>query len=122
MTTSFPTRRSSDRRMSALGAELPKTFDAVLRLAADARAAGRFVAVPAVPIDAFCMVFTLAANLGRPLREEDDGFADAGLLDPVLGPLADLVGLCPPRPTAGHPLLVLQERKSDEEGKEVGVQ
>src|SRR3546814_18062329 len=104
MTTSFPTRRSSDRRMSALGAELPKTFDAVLRLAADARAAGRFVAVPAVPIDAFCMVFTLAANLGRPLREEDDGFADARLLTHVLGLTADLVGLCHTDSPAWNPL------------------
>src|SRR3546814_130664 len=93
--------------MAALGAELPKTFDAVLRLAADARAAGRFVAVPAVPIDAFCMVFTLAANLGRPIREEGDGFAEAGLLDQVLGLIADLVGLCHPRSTAWTPIHVL---------------
>ncbi len=54
----------------------PATFDDVLQLAARARTKGQFVIVPACPIDAISLVFTLSANLGHPITEMDDSFLD----------------------------------------------
>jgi hypothetical protein len=58
--------------LAGLSCPPPKTFEDVLNLAATARAHGQFVIVPACPIDAISLVFTLSANLGHPISEIAD--------------------------------------------------
>lgn len=98
--------------LSEINAEIPRDFAAVFKLARRARENGKAVALAAVPIDALCMVFTLTANLGHPIREEDENFADGALLDHVLGQIAELYGLCHPRSTEWNPIHVLEAMKN----------
>ena len=84
----------------------PKTFEDVLNLAAAARAHGQFVIVPACPIDAISLVFTLSANLGHPISEIADSFLESGVACEVLDRLHALIAAAHPKSVDWNPVQV----------------
>ena len=74
--------------MTALGIDPPETFDEVLRLARRTRENGMWIILPAVPIDAICMLLTLTANLGSPFREDTDILPDPAAIEDALARIA----------------------------------
>jgi multiple sugar transport system substrate-binding protein len=84
----------------------PKTFEDVLKLAAAARARGQFVIVPACPIDAISLVFTLSANLGHPISEIADSFLESGVACEVLDRLHALIAAAHPKSVDWNPVQV----------------
>lgn len=92
--------------LSQLSSAPPKTFDAVLKLAATARARGQFVIVPACPIDAISLVFTLSANLGHPISETSDSFLESGVAREVLDRLHALIAAAHPKSVDWNPIQV----------------
>ncbi len=92
----------------------PASFDQLLALARDLREHGLWVGVPACPIDAFCMVLTLAANLGQPAG---DG---ARFIEPQFGAallerLKQLVSLCHPSSVEMNPIQMLDQATCGDE-------
>lgn len=90
--------------LAALRAEIPQTWDDVLQLAETARLAGKTIVTPACPIDAACLLLTMAANLGFPLGEDDPHFIDRPALDEVLGRLGDLIAASDLRSVDWNPI------------------
>jgi len=92
--------------LSRFSSAPPKTFEDVLKLAAAARAHGQFVIVPACPIDAISLVFTLSANLGHPISEIADSFLESGVAREVLDRLHALVAVAHPKSIDWNPVQV----------------
>jgi multiple sugar transport system substrate-binding protein len=84
----------------------PSTFDAVLKLAATARQQNQYVIVPACPIDAVSLVFTLSANLGHPIAEAGETFLETGVAHEVLGRLHALIAKAHPKSVDWNPIQV----------------
>ena len=92
--------------LSQLSSPPPKTFEDVLKFAATARAQGQFVIVPACPIDAVSLVFTLSANLGHPISEMDASFLEASVGREVLERLHALIAAAHPKSVDWNPIQV----------------
>jgi multiple sugar transport system substrate-binding protein len=92
--------------LSQLSSPPPKTFEDVLKLAATARAQGRFVIVPACPIDAISLVFTLSANLGHAICEMDSSFLEPGVAREILERLHALIAAAHPKSVDWNPIQV----------------
>jgi multiple sugar transport system substrate-binding protein len=84
----------------------PKTLAAVIELGTEARKSGTFVIVPACPTDAISLLFTLTANLGHPIVEDADPFAEPSLAREVLGLLHELVAIAHPSSLDWNPIQV----------------
>jgi multiple sugar transport system substrate-binding protein len=84
----------------------PKTLDEVSDLAAKTRAHGQFVIVPACPIDAISLVFTLSANLGHPIAETAETFLESGIAREVLDRLHALIAAAHPKSVDWNPIQV----------------
>jgi len=93
--------------MAKAGRHLPATFDQLLRLARELREQRLWVGVPACPIDAVCMVLTLAANMGRPVTVERESFLERDFGIALLERLKVLVSLGHPESTRMNPIQVL---------------
>jgi multiple sugar transport system substrate-binding protein len=83
--------------LHALSADVPVTFESVLILAKKARLSGKYVIAPACPTDAISIFFTLSANLGYPIRENQEMFVDASVASEVLDRLHSLIALAHPK-------------------------
>jgi multiple sugar transport system substrate-binding protein len=99
----------------ALGADVPRTHADVLALARAARANGTFVAVPACPTDAACLVMSYAANLGHPAAAAPGVFLDRAVLTEVLDLVAELVPLCHPSSPDWNPIRTYEAMSSGDE-------
>ncbi|MFZ0523958.1 MAG: extracellular solute-binding protein [Candidatus Acidiferrales bacterium] len=84
----------------------PKTFDEVLQLGREARARHKFIIVPACPIDAVSLFFTLTANMGHPITENADPFVDSSIASEVLERLHRLIAIAHPKSTDWNPIQV----------------
>ena len=82
---------------------VPSTFDGVLELGKNTRKAKKYIVVPACPTDAISLFFTLSANLGYPLAEEDELFVDHSVAAEVLDRLHSLIALAHPRSVEWNP-------------------
>ena len=101
--------------LEGLGVEPPRTAAEVLALGRAARRAGKWLALPAVASDAACLVATLAANLGRPIREVDEVLLPVEVFEAVLDHLGALRGVCHPRSAAMNPIAVYDAMSSGDE-------
>jgi multiple sugar transport system substrate-binding protein len=90
----------------ALSPDVPDTFDGVLELGKKARQAGKSIVVPAGPTDAISLFFTLSANLGYPIPEERELFADDLVAAEVLDRLHALIAVAHPRSVEWNPMQV----------------
>ncbi|WP_439498576.1 ABC transporter substrate-binding protein [Bosea sp. (in: a-proteobacteria)] len=93
----------------------PATFDQLLQLARDLRSDGLWVGVPAVPIDAMCMVITLAANLGRPVPTDRAPFLEREFGLEVIERVRELVSLSHPASTRLNPIQMLDLAATSDE-------
>ena len=94
--------------LAGLSGAPPRTFDAVLKLAATARQQNQYVIVPACPIDAVSLVFTLSANLGHPIAEAAETFLETGVAHEVLGRLHALIAKAHPKSVDWNPIQVYE--------------
>lgn len=85
---------------------VPQAFEDVLELAKKTRAAGKFVVVPACPIDAISLFFTLTANLDHPIAEESEEFVSDPVARQVLDRMHALVSLAHARSVDWNPIQV----------------
>lgn len=90
--------------LDALGLGVPSTHADVLDLARAARGKGAFMAVPACPTDAICLVISYAANLGHPPAATPGDFLPAGVLEDVIDLVAELVALAHPKSLELNPI------------------
>ncbi len=93
--------------MEKAGRHPPATFDQLLRLARHLREHGLWVGVPACPIDAACMVLTLAANLGQPVTTERGLFVERDFGIALLERLKALTDLSHPDSVRMNPIQML---------------
>ncbi len=84
--------------------EPPRTWDAVLELAAEGR-----VLWPAKPIDAFSSLVTLAANAGAPANATSGVFLPADVAAEALDLMHRLAALVPERNLADNPIEVAEQ-------------
>ncbi|MFZ0759317.1 MAG: extracellular solute-binding protein [Candidatus Sulfotelmatobacter sp.] len=89
-----------------LSPTVPSTFEHVLELGEQARKAGKCIVVPACPTDAISLFFTLAANLGYPIPEEREVFAEDSVAAEVLDRLHALIAVAHPRSVEWNPIQV----------------
>lgn len=89
-----------------LSPAVPDGFDDVLELGEKARKDGEYIVVPACPTDAISLFFTLSANLGHPIPEEDELFVDDSVAEEVLKRLHALIELAHPRSVEWNPIQV----------------
>ena len=66
-------------------------------------------------VQAACLVATLSANLGRPIREADDRMLPDETFAQVLDYLAELIPLCHPRSPASNPIAIYDAMSSGDE-------
>ena len=92
--------------MAAFPDPVPPSFDAVLQLGKKARAAGKYVVVPACPTDAISLFFTLSANLGYPVPEEREIFVEELVARNVLDRLHALIAVAHPGSVGWNPIQV----------------
>lgn len=92
--------------MAAFEDPVPQTFDAVLQLGNRARAAGKYIVVPACPTDAISLFFTLSANLGYPIPEEQEIFVEEFVAREVLDRLHALIAAAHPGSVSWNPIQV----------------
>jgi len=90
----------------SLSSSVPDTFDRVLELGNAARKAGTFIIVPACPIDAISLFFTLTANLGHPIPEAREYFVEEDVAQEVLDRLHSLIAVAHPNSTNWNPIQV----------------
>jgi multiple sugar transport system substrate-binding protein len=84
----------------------PATFEEVLAFAGKARAAGKFVIVPACPTDAISLFFTLSASLGHPIHENAEPFVAPSVGREVLQKMSALVSAAHPSSGDWNPIQV----------------
>jgi len=92
--------------MAAFPDPVPQSFDAVLQLGRKARAVGKYVIVPACPTDAISLFFTLSANLGYPIAEEQEIFVEEPVAREVLQRLHALISVAHPGSVGWNPIHV----------------
>jgi multiple sugar transport system substrate-binding protein len=92
--------------MAAFQDPVPQSFDAVLQLGKKARAAGKYIVVPACPTDSISLFFTLSANLGYPIREEQEIFVEEFVAREVLDRLHALIAAAHPGSVTWNPIQV----------------
>jgi multiple sugar transport system substrate-binding protein len=92
--------------LRALTPAVPATFDDVLELGQKTRNAGKYIVVPACPTDAISLLFTLSANLGHPIAEEDERFVNDSVAAEVLDRLHALITLAHPGSVEWNPIQV----------------
>lgn len=91
--------------LTALGfAAPPRTYAEVIALGKAARKAGKWLAMPSCQSDSSCLVTTLSANLGKPMREHADRMLDVDTFDTVLDHLAELAALSIPASRDWNPI------------------
>jgi len=90
--------------LAALGAEPPRSFEAVIALGGRARAAGRWIAVPACSTDAICLLLTIAAGMGHAVAADSEPFLPAPLGRAVIERLRALIAVAHPRSLAMNPI------------------
>lgn len=91
--------------LTALGfAGPPRHFAEVLALGEAALRTGRFLAMPAGQSDAACLVATLSANLGAPIRADAHQLLPPDMFGIVLDHLRQLMALCHPRSAEWNPI------------------
>jgi multiple sugar transport system substrate-binding protein len=93
----------------------PATFDQLIHLGRDLRKHELWVGVPAVPIDAMCMVFTLAANLGYPIRDDGGHFVTPEIGQEVLGRMSELISVAHPESVRMNPIQMLDQASTTDE-------
>ncbi len=98
--------------LTALGATPPRTAGEVLALGRRARKAGKHLALPSVASDSACLVATLSANLGRPIREADDRMLPGDVFEAVLDYLQELIALSHPDSPRMNPIAVYDAMSS----------
>ena len=101
--------------LEGLGAAPPRTFGEVLALGRAARRAGQWLALPSVASDAACLVATLSANMGRPIREVDEVMLPVDVFEAVLDTLGALREVCHPGSAAMNPIAVYDAMSSGDE-------
>ena len=84
----------------------PDTLESVIRLGRDARKSEKFIVIPACPTDAISLFFTLTANLGYPISEDDEFFVETDVGRQVLTLLHDLIAVAHPRSVDWNPIQV----------------
>jgi multiple sugar transport system substrate-binding protein len=84
----------------------PQTFDDVLLLARKLRAKQEFVIVPACPIDAISLFFTLTANSGYPIAENAAPFVESSVAREALDRLHALIAIAHPKSPDWNPIQV----------------
>jgi multiple sugar transport system substrate-binding protein len=89
-----------------LSSAVPDTFEAVLELGRTARKAGKYIVVPACPIDAISLFFTLSANLGYPIPEARGFFVEDSVAQDVLNRLHALIAISHPGSVDWNPIQV----------------
>lgn len=92
--------------LEQLSSRTPKTFDEVLQLGREVRANRKFIIVPACPIDAISLFFTLTANMGHPIAENADPFVESAIASGVLERLHALIAIAHPKSTDWNPIQV----------------
>jgi multiple sugar transport system substrate-binding protein len=92
--------------MAAFPDPVPPSFDAVLQLGKKARAAGKYIVVPACPTDAISLFFTLSANLGYPVPLEREIFVEELVARSVLDRLHALIAVAHPGSVGWNPIQV----------------
>jgi multiple sugar transport system substrate-binding protein len=100
--------------VAALGMEPPGTWDEMLELADRARADGRWIAWPFIPIDAVMSFLSLLANAGSPMADDGrppDREAAAAALDL----LARLLGRAHPKSADWNPPKTLDAMSSGDD-------
>ena len=94
---------------------VPRTHEDVLRLAHSARKRDLWMAVPACPTDAACLVFTYSANLGRPPGKVPGRFLEPAELVDVLQLLKELVGRAHPESLEWNPIRTYEAMTAGDE-------
>jgi multiple sugar transport system substrate-binding protein len=92
--------------LARLSGEVPDTLEGVLKLGEAARKSGKFIVVPACPIDAISLFFTLSANLGHPIPEERELFVEDAVAQEVLDCLHSLIAVGHPSSVDWNPIQV----------------
>ncbi|MGA7914560.1 MAG: extracellular solute-binding protein [Candidatus Acidiferrales bacterium] len=92
--------------LEQLSSRTPKTFDEVLSLGREARANHKFIIVPACPIDAISLFFSLTANTGHAIAENADPFVESSVAGEVLERLHALIAIAHPKSTDWNPIQV----------------
>ena len=82
----------------------PRRFDEVIAVGEAARKAGKWLALPSCQSDAACLVASLAANLGQPIRADTDWLLPPDVFRIVLDHLAALIELSHPDSTNWNPI------------------
>lgn len=90
--------------MARLGAEPPKTFEDVLRLAAVARAHGMHITTTACPTDAVSTLISIAAGLGHAIVDETSPFLPPAIGQEVLSRFHAIVDVAHPDACASNPI------------------
>ena len=91
--------------LGALGFDAPpRRFDEVLALGAAARKAGKWLALPSCQSDSACLVASLSANLGTPIRPDTDHLLPPEVFEAVLDHLAALIALSHPDSPKWNPI------------------
>lgn len=84
----------------------PTTFEQVLQLGQKARAKQKFIIVPACPLDAISLFFTMTANLGHPIAEYADPFVNDAAAKEALDRLHALFTIAHPKSADWNPIQV----------------
>ena len=91
--------------LASLGRDAPpRGFGEVLRLGREARRRGLFLAMPACQSDAACLVATLSANMGSPIREDTPYLLPPDVFGAVLERLQEILALAHPSSTDWNPI------------------
>ncbi|WP_395819461.1 extracellular solute-binding protein [Devosia sp.] len=84
--------------------EPPRSFAAVLDFGRRARKAGKWLAMPSCQSDAACLVATVAANIGAPIRNDTDYLLPKDAFGQVLGHLRQIAELSLPEARHWNPI------------------
>lgn len=91
--------------LAALGFDAPpRSFGEVVALGEAARKAGKWLALPSCQSDAACLVASISANLGKPIRSDLDELLPPEVFEEVLEYLVRLIALSYPRSTDWNPI------------------
>ena len=86
--------------------EPPRSWEQVFELGKELRAEGQFIIVPACPIDAISLFFTLSANLGFPVGEGCEVLVNDFVAREVFDRLHELISVAHPRSLDWNPIQV----------------
>lgn len=98
-----------------LDSEVPRTFDEVLSLGAKARSAGKWLAMPSCQSDSACLVATMAANLGYPIKAGADALVERPVFREVLDYLRALADLSIPQSRDWNPIATFDAMSAGDE-------